>query len=280
MLIMKQKVVILILVMLFSASAQVRVVIADFKNESDVFFLDSWERSVPDFLRSELSQSNEIVLLERQKMDAIFEEQKLALAGFIQDSALVQQIGNLVGADIILSGSIHKISKQYRIDVNITRVKTTEVISEKVEAPRPELQKDMLNILTNNLLYRLTGSGEYIRGKRISNYPTNYFLAGTAGLTVAALLANQQYLTNYDAYHQNLELDKFDAFYDKANNAKKLTILLGGLAGAAFVGTVYCWISNRTSGSIRAHQQREVGLTPGVSFNSRREGRLYVQIHF
>jgi len=277
---MKLKIVILIIIMLSSVSAQVRVVIADFKNESDVFFLDSWERSVPDFLRSELSQSTEIVLLERQKMDAIFEEQKLALAGFIQDSALVQQIGNLVGADIILSGSIHKIGKQYRIDVNITRVKTTEVISEKVEAPRPELQKEMLNILANNLLFRLTGKGTYIREERIASYPTSYFLAGTAGLTIAAFLSQQQYVSNYDAYHQNSELDKFDSFYDKANNAKKLTILMGGLAGAALFGTIYCWIGNRTSGSIRAHQQRSIEITPNVSWNPGKEGRLYVQIHF
>lgn len=274
------KILVLFLILTSTITAQVRVVVADFKNESDAFFLDSWERSVPDFLRAELSQSKEIILLERQKMEAIFEEQKLALAGFIQDSALVQQIGNLVGADIILSGSIHQISNQYRIDVNITRVKTTEVLTEKVEAPEPRHQKEMLNILANNVLYRLTGLGSYVAEKRITDYPTGYFLAGTAALTVAAILSHVQYQSNYDAYHNNTELDNFDTYYDKANNAQKLTVVLGGLAGAALFGTIYCWIGNMTAGSIRAHQQRDIDIKPGLSWQPGTEGRLYVQIHF
>lgn len=274
------KFLILIFILSSTLMAQIRVVVADFKNESDVFFLDSWERSVPDFLRAELSQSQEIVLLERQKMEAIFEEQKLALAGFVQDSALVQQIGNLVGADIILSGSIHKISNQYRIDVNITRVKTTEVQTEKIECPEPRHQKEMLNILSNNVIHRLTGLGSYIDEKRITDYPTTYFLAGTAALTVAAILSNAQYRSNYDDYHNNRDLDKFDTSYDKANNAQKLTIALGSLAGAALLGTVYCWIGNITGGTIRAHQQRSMDIKPGLSWQPGKEGRLSVQIHF
>jgi len=278
------KIIKLILLTIFllstSAFSQIRVVVADFKNESDVFFLDSWERKVPDLLRAELSRSKDITILERQKMDAIFEEQKLALAGFVNDSALVKQIGNLVGAEVILSGSIYKVGKKYRIDVNITRVKTTRVITEKAEAPDAKHLNDMVDILANNIDFQLTGKNKYIEQKKIADYPTKYFLAATGGFLLAAVLTNGQYQKNLDLYNQNTDLDKFDSFYDKANNAKKLTVLLGSLGAVAIMGSLYCWIGNMTGGAVRAHRQKEIQLTPDVSWLPGEGGRLSVQISF
>ncbi len=262
------------------AYTQIRIVVADFKNESPAMFLDSWERSVPDLLRAELSRSEEIIILERQQLDAIFEEQKLALAGFVDDSSLVQQIGKLMGAEIILSGAIYKVGKKYRIDVNITRVKTTHVISEKAEAPDAEHLKDMIDILANNIKLQLTGKGKYRDKIVIADYPTKYFLGATAIFATAAILTNAQYRNNLDKYHQNTELDNFDTYYDKANTAKKLSILAGGLGVAAFAGTLYCWIRNLTGGAVTAHVKTEVDIKPEVSWIPGQEGRFGVQISF
>lgn len=279
---MKKVKLILIILFLFLSSAfsQIRVVVADFKNESDVFFLDSWERKVPDLLRAELSRSKDITILERQKMEAIFEEQKLALAGFVNDSALVKQIGNLVGAEVIISGTIYKVGNKYRIDVNITRVKTTKVITEKAEAPDTKHLNDMVDILANNINFQLTGNNKYIEKKKIADYPTRYFLAATGGFLLAAALTNGQYQKNLDLYQKNTDLDKFDNFYDKANNAKKLTVLLGSLGVAALMGSVYCWIGNMTGGAVIAHRQKDIQLKPDVSWLPGEGGRLSVQISF
>ena len=282
MLIMTKLMKTLILIILFSVTsyAQINVVVADFKNESDVFFLDSWERSVPDLLRAELSRSKSITILERHKMDAIFEEQKLALAGFIQDSALVKQIGNLVGADVILSGTIYKVGRKFRIDVNITRIKTTHVIAEKAESPDTDHLNDMVDILANNIEYQLTGKKKYIERKKIADYPTKYFLAATGGFVIATVLSNASYQDNLDKYQKNEDLDKFDSYYDKANNAHKLAIIMGSLGGAALLGSVYCWVGNMTGGAIVAHRQKEYQITPGVGILPEKGGYLSVQIHF
>lgn len=260
--------------------AQINVVVADFKNESDVLFLDSWERSVPELLKAELTQDHELNLLERRKMDAIFEEQKLALAGFVNDSALVKQIGNLVGADIILNGSIYKIGRKFRIDVNITRVKTTRVITEIAEAPDRNHLKTMIDILANNIRYQLTGNQKYIEQRKIADYPTLYFLAATGGLAVAALVSQQAYTSNYDKYHEATELKKFDSYYNKANNAHKLAILFGGMGAVALGGTIYCWIGNMTGGAVKAHRQSQLDIRPGLLWLPGTEGRLSVQITF
>ena len=44
-------------------SAQVRVAIAEFKNESSAFYLDQWEKSIPDLLQEKLSRSSDLIIL-------------------------------------------------------------------------------------------------------------------------------------------------------------------------------------------------------------------------
>ena len=55
--------------------AKVTVVISTFKNESGHYYLDSWEKSIPDMLSSELSTSDDIIVLERQALEEILKEQ-------------------------------------------------------------------------------------------------------------------------------------------------------------------------------------------------------------
>ncbi len=276
-----QKIIMLFLILTVVAGfAQIRVVVADFKNESPVLFLDSWERNVPDMLQSALSRSKEITILQRKKLDAVFEEQKLALAGFSEDSALVKQIGNLAAADVILSGSIYKTGRKYRIDVNITRVKTTQIITEIAEAPDSKHLKEMMDLLANNIEFQLTGEKKYITKKEIADYPTVYFLGVAGGFLLAAALFNGQYKSNLDKYNANTNINKFDTYYDKANNAHKLTVLTGTLAVAALAGAVYCWIGNLTGGAVKAHPQNEIKIEPGVSWFPGEGGRIGVQISF
>lgn len=272
---------ILLALFLVPLKAQINVVVAEFRNESQAIFLDAWERSVPDLLQAELSRLPDIVILEREKLEAIFEEQRLALAGFIQDSALVRQIGNLAGADVIISGSIYSFGSNTRIDVNMTRVKTTEVRTEKAEAPDSKHLKEMIDLLANNIGYHLTGSGHYEERRSISAYPTRYFFAGALALGVAAAVANNNYRDNLDQYKKTTELDKFDTYYNRANDAKKLTTILIGSSLAALGGTLFCFIKNRTTDDITAHtQNQELSILPSIEFNREQEVCFNVQILF
>jgi hypothetical protein len=94
---------------------------------------------------------------------------------------------------IFISGSIYKTGRQYRIDVNITRVKTTQVITEIAEAPDSKHFKEMMDLLANNIEFQLTGEKKYIGEKVIADYPTVYFLGAAGGLLFAAALFNGQY---------------------------------------------------------------------------------------
>jgi len=279
---MKKKFNPILIILLFCSNfllAQINLVVTDFSNNSDIFFLDSWERSVPDLLRSELAQSNDFTILDREKLDAVFEEQKLALAGFI-DSSTVQEVGQLVGAEFIVSGSIQKVSQRFRIDVNITRVKTGEVHIEKAIAPDSEHLDEMIELLVNNIQNHLTGKGKYKSSISISGYPTKYFLGATIGLAGAAILFNQSYLDNKKKYDDNLELEKFDTYYDDANNSKKIAITAASLGGTALLGTLYCWLKNRSIEDISAGNKNEIEVLPGVCLKTNQEVRFSVQIRF
>ena len=259
--------------------AQLNIAVTHFSNNSNILVLDSWESTVPSLLRSELARSKHIILVERDKLAAIFEEQKLALAGFI-DSSKIKDIGNLAGADFIVSGNIQKVEDKIRIDANITRVKTGEVHIERAYATDKDHLDKMIELLANNIEFHLTGEGKYKESISTSRYPTYYFLGATAVLATATILFNQSYKDNQKKYDNALALKNFDKYYDDANNARKLSIVMASLGGSALVGTLFCWIKNQSIEDVSAGNKQDITFYPGIKFGNNKEVQFSVQINF
>ena len=259
--------------------AQINLAVTQFSNNSNVVYLDSWESSVPNLLRSELAQSKYITVVERDKLAALFEEQKLALAGFI-DSSKIKDIGNLAGADFIISGNIQKVDDKIRIDANITRVKTGEVHIERAFATDKSHLDKMIDLLVNNIEFYLTGDGKYKQSISTSRYPTYYFLGAAAGFTAAYFIFNQSYLDNQKKYNNATRLEEFDKYYDDANNARKLSVIMASLGGSAFIGTVFCWIKNMSIEDVNAGSRQDISFYPGIQIDNNKEVQFSVQIHF
>ena len=156
----------ILLFFLSNVTAQVTVVVADFENNSGGFNLDYWEKAIPDFLTSELSTSNRIVIVERNKLDKVLEEQALGLTGIL-DSSNVKEVGKLLNAQYIIQGTINQVNGKCRIDANIIKVKTGEVKSEKVIAPNESHLEEMTLLLSNNIKKVLVGQGTYIEKTKI-----------------------------------------------------------------------------------------------------------------
>ena len=259
--------------------AQINLAVTQFSNNSSEFYLGSWESNVPNLLRSELAQSKNITVVERNKLAAIFEEQKLALAGFI-DSSKIKDIGNLAGADFIISGNIQKVDGKIRVDANITRVKTGEVHIERVFATDKGHLNKMIELLANNIEFFLTNEGKYKNSISISRYPTYYFLGATIGFSVATLIFNKSYSDNQKKYDNATNLEDFDKYYDDANSARKLSIVMASLGGTALIGTVFCWIKNNSIEDVSASEKNGVTFYPGLQIYNNKEVQFSVQIHF
>jgi len=260
--------------------SQITVAIADFENRSSEFYLDSWEKSVPELLKSELSDEPSVRLVERQKLETVLQEQALSMTGLV-DSSTAQKVGGLLGAEYILSGSLDKNADWIMINVTIMKVATGEMKAEFVRTDNQEYLNEMVALLSNNILHTLLGTGNYREKIEIKKYPTTYFLAGTAILTAGTIWANNQYQTKLGEYNQTTGLTEFDASYDAANSWYKTRNVLTILTGVALAGTIYCWIKNMNPDVIAAREKKsQVYIIPGINLDRAGTWSAHVAIHF
>ena len=256
--------------------SQMTVAIADFKNNTDSFYLDDWEQSIPEFLKSELSKSEKIVIVERRQLEAVLREQALSMTGMV-DSSTAQQVGTLLGAEYVISGTINQSGKWTRIDAKIIRVSSGHVKGEKVQAPDDKHLTEMVSLLGNNMIVMLSGDGTYIEKETLSNYPTTYFLIASAGLAIGTLVVNNAYNKKREEYQNATELSEFDEAYDAANNLNNARIVLASLTGAAIIGTLYCWIQNMSPDELIAYDDRyKQKFVPNLYFDGK--GGIYAAL--
>ena len=270
-----------IFIFTFSASSisQIHLVIGEFINESDQFYLNQWEKTVPDLLQTKLSGSSDLVILERRKLKAVLEEKALSLTG-LMDSTTAREVGTLLEAEYVIFGSIHYVDDQYRIDASIVNVKTGQTRAEKVVSPDQKQLTKMIDLLGHNILFNLTGQGEYRQSIKISGNPTKYFIAATVVLGATTLLVNNEYQKKKDEYHNNTELERFDDLYNDANRAKKATVMLATLTGTALAGTIYFWVKGLSPKKIYASNLQPGRVIPYFTLNVKNEVHIGVQIHY
>lgn len=253
---------------------QITVAIGDFQNRTDRIYLDSWQKKIPEFLHSEMSRSSEIVLVERQSLQAILDERALSMAGLV-DSSTAQQIGQLLSAQYIISGSINESADWMRIDARVINVSTGKVVSEKVQSHSEKHLDRMVTLLGDNLRFQLTGKGEYRTKVYLKKYPTRYFLMGTLSTAVITFFVHNSYLRKRDDYLGATRLEDFDVYYSSANRLHHTRAVFGYLTGLGLAGTVYCWIRNLSPEEILAARPPVV---PYMVVS--REGELAVGFRF
>jgi TolB-like protein len=227
-------------------SSTLTLAVLDFKNNSGQFALDALEKSIPEMLKTELSRSgSRLFVVERQKLAAILQEQALGQTGAL-DGQTAQRVGQLVGAQFLVSGELSMVSSKLRIDCHILKVETGQVRGEKVIGPGREALDDMVRLLAANLIFNLTGAGEYRQTRRLKQYPISWFVLATA-LTSAATGAS--HWVSHEAYRQyqsDTKLDEFDSDYNRANNFRKARNGLAIASGALALVSIGFWIKNRS----------------------------------
>lgn len=75
-----------------------------------------------------LSRNNSFKVLERKDIQAVLDETKFQLSGFVPEEEAVEA-GKLAGARIIITGNIYEGAKNYELFLKLLRVKTGEVLS-------------------------------------------------------------------------------------------------------------------------------------------------------
>lgn len=223
------------------------VAVLDFKNTTGKFFLDEMARGFSSQLKTELSQEHSLVIVERQKIEDILKEQDFVLSDLSSDKDKQTKVGDLLGADYVITGDLSESGELIRVDVAITRISTGQVIGEKVSGPSKSSSHVMARLLANNIVFQLTGNGRRIESIKLKGSPTTAWLTATGVLTLGSLVAwnnAQKYRTDYQ---HTTDFSKMQDTYKRANRWHKAAPGLTVAAGVAAVTWVYLFIKNRSS---------------------------------
>jgi TolB-like protein len=100
---------------------------------------DALQKGIAGMLISELAQNPAARVVEREDIQKLLEEQKLATAGRV-DPQTAAKIGKLVGARYVVLGTFLDFYGDFRVDARLVNVETSEIV--KVESDR--MQRDHL----------------------------------------------------------------------------------------------------------------------------------------
>ena len=160
-----------------------------------------------------------------------------------------QKLGQLTGAEYIITGEINTTNGQLRIDSHLIKVVSGQILGEKVAGADERSIEPMIKLLADNFIYNLTGKGEHKEFKKIKRYFSNWALISTGALAISTSVLHFMYKHNYDLYHQNEQLDKFDYYYKRANRNYKARNIMLAITGVAALTTLTLWQQDQSEGN-------------------------------
>lgn len=140
-------------------AARIPLAVAPFANHSGDARFDPLGKALADMLVTDLAQVSSLQVVERERLQALLDELRLADSGFL-DPSTAQRMGRGVGARYLLTGAFVSVSPDLRIDARIVSVETGEVLrSEAVSGPAEDffvLEKDLARRIVDGLDVALT----------------------------------------------------------------------------------------------------------------------------
>ena len=113
--------------MLFAQSGKPTVAILDFDGQN-VSAADV--QTLTERMRTEIGNTNAVRLIERKAVEKIMQEQGFQQTGCTSDECAAE-VGQLLGVQFMVSGSIGKMGKTYTIDAKMFSVETGETVRTK-----------------------------------------------------------------------------------------------------------------------------------------------------
>ena len=179
-----------------------RIAIIYFDNSSSEPALDKLKKGLADMLITDLSNINMLTIVERDKIEAILQEQKLNNSKDFNPNT-ASKIGKLLGAQIILTGGYFEMMGSLRVDARFIDVQTGKI-----------LKADGVDGETNNF-FKLQ---KQLTWKIIKNLDTK------VSDEEKSFIANQEKQNKLTFEDSKLYSDALD-FYDKKNNKKAIELL-------------------------------------------------------
>ncbi|MFA4840047.1 MAG: CsgG/HfaB family protein [Candidatus Gracilibacteria bacterium] len=149
---MEKRVTLISIFLVAALNAQVNIAVIDFEGKN-VSKADA--SALTDRLRAELFLTGKFVVLEREKMGKILEEQGFQLSGCTDDACIVQ-MGQLIGVEQIVAGSISHVGNVYSVIARIISIETGQIVK-IAKFDNEGLVGDLMMYGMNNVALQLAG---------------------------------------------------------------------------------------------------------------------------
>lgn len=111
-----------------ASEKRIRLAVIEFKTLADKNRNGQLGVMVSEMFTTEVVNSEAFKIVEREQLQKVLKEIAMAQSGII-DTTKAQEIGRMLGADAIITGSVIRIQDNLRIDARIIEVKTGVVVS-------------------------------------------------------------------------------------------------------------------------------------------------------
>lgn len=168
---MNRLIVFFIFLISFSLYATEKPVVAVFyfKINANITEFDYLSEAICEMLITDLSQSEEITVVEREKLEKILKEQKLSISDFTDVTNAVK-VGRLINVDRIVIGSLTVIETKFRLDARLLDVETGKVIAaEKSQCSSKDYIFDMVDETALRIIRKISGEppAQIVSGPRM-----------------------------------------------------------------------------------------------------------------
>jgi formylglycine-generating enzyme required for sulfatase activity/TolB-like protein len=115
-----------------AASGKTKIAVLDFQLQGDKFTNDDMGAIVAEWFITAMVNAGRFDIVERSLLQKILSEQKLVMTGMV-DTGSATQIGKLLGAKVIITGSVMRLGDTFEINARMIDVESTSIISAEHE---------------------------------------------------------------------------------------------------------------------------------------------------
>ena len=163
-----------------------------------------------DTLTNALSNIPEFIMIDRGQLNAVIKEQAFQQSGF-SDNKSTTEIGKILGADILVLGSIQYFENEYRINAHFTEVKTGKILKTVLVTGNNifKLQDQLASEIIKQQDVKITAQQqETIKNITQATDSTNAYGYYIKGKTAYLLYTIEDYKQAINYFDKALETDK------------------------------------------------------------------------
>lgn len=174
----------LLLPALALADSRVPVVVLYFDNNTASREYDVLQKGLADMLITDLSASEQLQVVEREKLESLVGELKLQKSKYF-DASTAKKIGQMVGARYAVTGAFAAFEPELRLDVRLLEVETSKVVASQSVRGAKEKLFDLEAELVKKFLTGLKATLPAAGGRAAGQGDFNAALSFSQGLDLA-----------------------------------------------------------------------------------------------